>query len=89
MINIFSLEKGVRYSTSFIHHTFRREWLVYYNYRLDNIFYLILEKGISPRTQVLLMACRRNNKTEKRKRNREYARKFQTKVYHSDFKLIL
>jgi hypothetical protein len=26
------------------------------------------------------MACRRNNKSEKRKRNREYARKFQTKV---------
>lgn len=26
------------------------------------------------------MACRRNNKTEKRKRNRDYARKFQTKV---------
>jgi hypothetical protein len=27
-----------------------------------------------------MMACRRNNKTEKRKRNREYARKFQSKV---------
>ena len=25
-----------------------------------------------------LMACRRNNKTEKRKRNREYARKFKS-----------
>lgn len=27
-----------------------------------------------------LFACRRNNKTEKRKRNRDYARKFQSKV---------
>lgn len=28
----------------------------------------------------LEMSCRRNNKTEKRKRNREYARKFQSKT---------
>lgn len=27
-----------------------------------------------------LQACRRNNKLEKRKRNRDYARKFQAKV---------
>mmetsp|Transcript_3322 Transcript_3322/g.3472 ORF Transcript_3322/g.3472 Transcript_3322/m.3472 type:complete len:116 (+) Transcript_3322:43-390(+) len=28
----------------------------------------------------ILMSCRRNNKTEKRKRNREYARKFASKT---------
>ena len=32
----------------------------------------------APMSQTSLMACRRNNKTEKRKRNREYARKFKS-----------
>jgi hypothetical protein len=31
-----------------------------------------------------MMACRRNNKMEKRKRNRDYARKFQSKVIHAN-----
>jgi len=31
-------------------------------------------------TGTALNACRRNNKMEKRKRNRDYARKFQAKV---------
>ena len=32
----------------------------------------------APVSQTSLMACRRNNKVEKRKRNREYARKFKS-----------
>ena len=34
-----------------------------------------MASSVSPTS---LMACRRNNKTEKRKRNREYARKFKS-----------
>lgn len=34
----------------------------------------------APETTSSLFSCRRNNKIEKRKRNRDYARKFQSKV---------
>lgn len=33
----------------------------------------------------LHMACRRNNKLEKREKNKEYAKKFQSKVLHFIF----
>jgi len=36
-----------------------------------------------------MMSCRRNNKTEKRKRNRDYARKFQTKGLDSRKNIVI
>lgn len=45
-------------------------------------------KSMSP-SNTLLMACRRNNKTEKRKRNREYARKFANKAGGSRRKQVV
>eukprot|EP01036_Dinobryon_divergens_P023661 gene23661-32033_t len=48
-----------------------------------------IANGFSPRSQTLLMACRRNNKTEKRKRNRDYARKFQTKGLDSRKTIVI
>lgn len=38
---------------------------------------------------MVLMACRRNNKMEKRKRNRDYARKFQSKTGGSRRKVVV
>ena len=35
---------------------------------------------IESRNPLVMMACRRNNKLEKRRRNRDYARKFASKL---------
>ena len=40
-------------------------------------------------SQTSLMACRRNNKSEKRKRNREYARKYQSNTGGSRRKQVV
>ncbi len=40
-------------------------------------------------SQTSLMACRRNNKTEKRKRNREYARKHKSQAGGSRRKQVV
>lgn len=40
-------------------------------------------------TETALFACRRNNKMEKRKRNRDYARKFQSKTGGSRRKTVV
>ena len=53
------------------------------------MMYIIDIAAGTVQSKLPLMACRRNNKEEKRKRNKEYARKYQSKVYtlqcHSRF----
>lgn len=43
----------------------------------------------APTSATVMMACRRNNKLEKRKRNRDYARKFQSKTGGSRRKVVV
>ena len=45
--------------------------------------------SVSESSATSLDACRRNNKIEKRKRNREYARKFQSKTGGSRRKMVV
>ena len=52
------------------------------------IFQAFLPK-LSVKSSTALDACRRNNKIEKRKRNREYARKFASKVGGSRRKMVV
>jgi hypothetical protein len=44
---------------------------------------------ISEESSTSLFSCRRNNKVEKRKRNRDYARKFQSKTGNSRRKTVV
>ena len=49
------------------------------------MIYIIDIAAGTVQSKLPLMACRRNNKEEKRKRNKEYARKYQSKVYTLQF----
>ena len=49
-----------------------------------NLFYSIILVSLTT-----LDACRRNNKLEKRRRNRDYARKFQSKVCRNIYSINL